>query len=321
MRYLGLLIICLYCISCDNELDLVADKVEVPVVYGLIDQADTAQYIRVERIFVDEEISGNVIAQNPDSLYYEDITVKLIRASNGEEYILNRVDGNLEGHVREDGAFANAPNYLYKILTEDIPLSPNEIIELSIEGVFEDKNITSSAVILEPPFLLNPPNDGLISFEGTKKVNIGWTPKGEAEIYTVVFYFNITETKGEISTDKRLEWIVSANTDKSNIEANGNDFYSFLSGALEKDELVRRSFNSIEFELISGNKSIEDYIRVGQANLGITSSGEIPVLSNLSDGLGVFGTTHTHRRTGIMLTQPSRDSLLNGSITADLNFQ
>ncbi|MDF1696506.1 MAG: hypothetical protein P1U56_11760 [Saprospiraceae bacterium] len=321
MRYLSFVLVVLFLISCDNELDLVAENREVPVVYGLIDQADTAQYIRVERIFVDKEISGNVIAQNPDSLYYENISVKLIRLENGQEYTLTRVDGNVEGYVRDEGAFADSPNYLYKIRTDSIPLIEYEEYELRIDGIFEDRSVTSTATILEPPFLLNPMSGGLISFEPNKKVNIGWTPKGDAEIFTTVFYFNITENTGGQFLDKRLAWIVDSNTDKSNIEADGIDFFSFLSGALTEDEEIRRTLNSIEFELISGNKSIEDYIRVGQANLGITSSGEIPILSNLSEGLGVFGSTHTHRRTNIQLTQSSRDSLINGSITSDLNFQ
>jgi len=105
------------------------------------------------------------------------------------------------------------------------------------------------------------------------------------------------------------------------IEADGRDFYSFLSGALERNELITRELNSIEFELIAGGTSIQDYIRVGQANLGITSSGEIPVFTNLSEGLGIFGSTYTHYRTGINLTQISKDSLINSSITEGLNFQ
>lgn len=321
MRYILLVFVAFLIISCDNELELVAENREIPVVYGLVDQADTAQYIRVERVFIDKEISGNVIAQNPDSLYYDDITVKLVRISNGAEYTLNRVDGNLEGYVREEGLFADAPNYLYKILTDEIPLVENEEIELRIEGIYENRNVTSSAIVLEPPFLLNPMNDGLINFERNKKINIGWTPKGDAIIYSAIFYFNITEISSNGSEDKRLAWVVSTNTNKTSLEADGIDFYSFLSGALDKNESISRTFNSIDFELISGNQAIADYIRVGQANLGITSSGEIPVLSNLSEGLGVFGTTHTHKRSGISLTQGSRDSLFNGSITADLNFQ
>lgn len=321
MKYIYFILSVFFFISCDNELDLVADNKEIPVVYGLLDQADTAQYIRVERVFVDSEISGTVLAQIPDSLYYDDISVKLIRVSNNAEYNLDRVDGNQEGYVRDEGVFANMPNYLYKIVTENIPLIEEEEYELRIEGIFEDRAVTSSATILEPPFLLNPMNGGLINFEPNRKINIGWTPKGDAEIYSAIFYFNVSEIRAGEVTDKRLIWVVASNTDRSNLEADGNDFYSFLSGALTDDPDISRTFNSIEFELISGNQSIEDYIRVGQANLGITSSGEIPVLTNISDGLGVFGSTHTHKRSNIQLTQVSRDSLINGSITGDLNFQ
>jgi len=308
--------------SCDNELELIAENKEVPVVYAIIDQADTAQYIRVERIFVDKEIKPEIISQNPDSLYYSDITVKLIRVANGEEYILERVDGNLEGYVREEGKFATSPNYLYKIQTDDINLVINEEIGLEIEGIFEDRVVTSSTTVLEPPFLLNPKNDGVVSFIPNRQINIGWTPKGDAEIFSVSFHFDITEkTSTGGSVNKTLEWIITTSTEQSLIEADGSDFYSFLVGALEKDPAITRTLNSLEFELIAGNPAITSYISVGQANLGITSSGELPVLSNISDGLGVFGSTYTHRRTGLTLTATSLDSLRNSVLTGDLNFE
>ncbi len=318
MRYLVVFFVALFIISCDNELQLVADNKEVPVVYAVIDQADTAQYVRVERIFVDKDIAPQEIAQNPDSLYYENITVKIV-TEDGQEYVLERVDGNLEGYQREDGVFATSPNYLYKILTSDIPLVENEEIELKIEGIFEDRAITSKTTLVEPPFLLNPQTDKLVGFEPNKNINISWTPKGVAELYSALFHINITESNS--SEPIRLTWVVTESTDKKMLEAQGEEFFTFLADKLEKNSSITRVLNSLEFELISGNAEIADYIRVGQANLGITSSGEIPVTSNLSEGLGVFGATHTHRRTGLMLTGISMDSLLNSSITRELNFQ
>ena len=322
MRYIITIFLAILFFSCDNELDLIAEKKEVPVVYGIIDQTDTAQYIRVERIFVDEEIKPELISQNPDSLYYEDIVVKLVRTLNGTEYELERVDGNLEGYVRDEGIFANTPNYLYKIRTEDIPMNEDEEIELRIEGIFEDRAVTSTANILEPPFLVSPQSGGFLAIEPNKRLNIGWTPKGEGVLYTVLFHINITETlSAQEPVDKRLTWIVTSGTEKRNIDELGQNFFSFLVGALEKNPSITRRLNSIEFELITGNESIADYIRVGRANLGITSSGEIPVFSNIEEGLGIFGATHTHLRTGLQLTQPSLDTLRNGPITAELNVQ
>ena len=113
-RILFALFILSFC-ACSNELDLTASYQDIPVVYGLISPQDTAHYLRIERGFIDEEIAPDVIAQNPDSLYYEDVMARLTRVSNGQSIEFIRVDGNDEGYPREDGAFANAPNYLYKI--------------------------------------------------------------------------------------------------------------------------------------------------------------------------------------------------------------
>jgi len=322
LRYILFVFTVLVIFSCDNELELIAESKETPVVYGVVDQSDTAQYIRVERTFIDSDVTPNIIAQDPDSLYYDDITVKLVRVLNGEEYILERVDGNLEGYPREEGAFAQSPNYLYKILTSEIPLIPEELIELRIEGIFEDRAITSTSVVIEPPFLLNPAEDGVVNLEPQRALNIGWTPRANEDIFTVNFYFNITESRaGSAPVDKRLIWNVESNTSDNNLQRDGTAFYSFLLGALEKDEAITRRLNSVEFELITGSVSLADYIRVGQSNLGITSSGEIPVFSNLSEGLGIFGTTHTHFRRNISLTGGTLDSLRNGQLTRELNFE
>lgn len=321
MRYLVLLLATVFIVGCDNELNLVADHKEIPIVYGLIDQLDTAQYIRVERAFVDLNISANTIAQNPDSLYYEGITVKLVKQSTGEEYTLERVDGNLEGYPRDEGVFATSPNYLYKILTEEIEFEEEEIIELKIEGVFEDRVVTAEADVLPPPFFFAPADAGEINFDINKAVNIGWNPKGDPTIYSAAYTFNVLETKEGALTEKKLKWIVETNTDKTNISILGADFFSFLQGALEDDPQITRVMGLAEFELIAGNTTVADYIRVGQANLGITSSGEIPKFTNLSDGQGVFGSKITQTRRNLFFGPETLDSLRLSPLNENLNFQ
>ena len=79
--------------------------------------------------------------------------------------------------------------------------------------------------------------------------------------------------------------------------------------------------NLAEFELVSGNSDVADYIRVGQANLGITSSGEIPTFTNVNGGLGIFGSRSVDKRVGIPFRQSTLDSLVGSVITKDLNFQ
>lgn len=321
MKYIFFVLGFIFLVGCDNELNLVADHKETPVVYGFLDQSDTAQYVRVERTFVDEAVSGTVIAQNPDSLYYENIVVKIVRVKTGEEFILNRVDGNLEGYPREEGVFAQSPNYIYKIDTEDITLVQEDIYELHIEGVYEDRDIVASAAVLKRPFFAIPQSGGVVSFKRNNTINVAWNPQGDPTIYSASFFFRIEETKGGVTEERILEWIIEKNTDEIKIEADGIEFFSFMKTALEDDPSITREFKEAQFQLTSGNQTIADYIKVGQANLGITSSGEIPTFSNLSEGLGFFASKVSERRVDISLSDITLDSLMRGSLTESLNFE
>lgn len=319
MKYILSAFAVLFILSCDNDLDLITDFKEVPVVYGLLDLNDTAQYIRVERAFADQGISANDIAQNPDSLYFDDITVKLFNLNSNREFTLDRVDGNDEGLIREEGVFAQAPNYLYKIITSDTLMREGDSVQLQISGVFTDRLVTSTADIFEKPFFVTP---NTLGFEKNKKVAINWNTDDEAKIYSASFIFPVTEfnSNGGVE-EKLLRWNVLNNSEDTRLEVEGASFFSFLQGALDADPSITRSLGLAQFELVTGNKALADYIRVGQANLGITSSGEIPTFSNLSEGLGLFGSKTVDLRVNIPYKQVTLDSLFDGSVTSNLNFQ
>ena len=318
MKYILGIFVVLFFASCDNELDLVADFKEVPIVYGLLDQNAEAQYIRVERAFIDRVITPKEIAQNPDSLYYDDITVKVINKNTNVEYILEKVDGNEEGLPREDGLFATSPNYLYKLNTADFPMNVGDSIELEIGGVYEDRVVSATTDILKKPFFVTPNN---LRFERGRELSVNWKPEEDPTIYSAAFIFNITEINNGVIRDTAIRWEVVNNSDRVRLEVEGESFYTFLRGALEANSNITRLMNNAEFELISGNIDLADYIRVGQANLGITSSGEIPTYTNLSDGLGVFGSRTIDHRFDISFRDSTIDSLRGSVITKDLNFQ
>ena len=317
MKYILGFFVILFFMSCDNELDLVADFKEVPIVYGLLDRTDTAQYVRVERAFADRTVSASEIAMNPDSLYYNNISVKLVNKRTGLEFLLQRVDGNLEGYPRAEGAFATSPNYLYKVKTANFPLAIGDSIRLEIGGVYEDRIVTSTTDIFKKPFFVTPPN---LKFERGKLFSINWNTANPT-VYSAAFIFNITEVRANETKDTVIRWQVLNNSERVKLEVDGESFYSFLKGALTASSSITRFMNSAEFELVSGNESVSAYIRVGQANLGITSSGEIPSFSNLSEGLGIFGSKAVDRRTGIPFRDSTLDSLRGSVITKDLNFQ
>jgi len=105
--------------SCSEKFKVAAPYKSITVVYGLIDQADTAHYIRIEKAFLDENKSAVTMAQNPDSNFFPtlDVIVRKVDPNTGvvaQNITLTRVDLNVEGYPKQPGDFFTGPSYAYK---------------------------------------------------------------------------------------------------------------------------------------------------------------------------------------------------------------
>lgn len=330
MKYISLIFFAvILSIGCNNEFSLIADKEEIPVIFGFVSMSDTAQYIRVERAFRDESISAFDLAQIPDSLYYTDAIVSLTNVDTGVESILNRVDGNLEGYPREGGAFATAPNYLYKIKSENIDLIPGDTYRVSVKNADNVELASASTVLGELPDLNNPEEGDLFAFKYDGLTSISWREREDLVLYDINLFINIKERDNSDPNNdfinKKIVWNLVNNVD---VEDNGNryqfpgiDFYSFLLGELEQSEFIDRKFVDIEAELIGAGPELKEYVNVIQANTGITSSGEIPEYTNVENGYGIFSTRSSTLEVDVPLNTKTIDSLVNSVLTRPLNFQ
>lgn len=312
-------------VSCSNDFDLTEGKVDIPVVYGIISDKDTATYIRVERAFSDEETSAFVLAKDPSLLYYDDIDVSIVHVKSGNSFPLTRVDGNLEGYQRAPGIFADAPNYLYKIKTSVINYIGKDDYKLVIRK--NDGSIlteaTAKAITPYSVASVSAPNTtAKLGFGYTTDFRIRWSGSDEGVIHDIKFLFHISEIKNNQTKDTTITWNLARNLTRFEHTFKGQTFYEFMNGAFVKDPNIERQFNSAELVIITGGQAVKDYISIGQANLGITSSGEIPIYSNLSNGgVGLFSAKTEFIRKDIELAPPTLDSLRNGIFTKSLNFK
>ncbi len=327
MRYLLLtILLSLIFISCDNELHLTENKKETSIVFGFLNPADTAQYIRVERAFVDESISALEIAQIPDSIYYENLDVKLVRLADNRVFQLEEVDGNTEGYIKEDGAFATAPNTVYKILTDslDFVADGEEIFELRIKRSESDTTITAQTIIVEQPHLTKPKDASSLAFTAISDTKIRWLEKESLNIYDVKVYVHIKQQNFDTGggfVDTTLVWDLANNVRDKEVVIPYQNFFTFLKSELVEDENIRRRFTSLDVELFGAGEELENYVNVLQANLGITSSQEIPTYTNMSDGLGIFSSRNVATSRDVRISPITLDSLFEGSITKSLNFE
>ena len=105
------------------------------------------------------------------------------------------------------------------------------------------------------------------------------------------------------------------------IEPDGIEFYRFLSANIEVDANLQRVLTTIDIRIDAGGEELFNYINVGQANTGITSSQIIPNYTNLSSGLGIFASRNTFLETGFVLDGQTRTVLQENELTRDLNFR
>lgn len=318
----------LFLSSCNNDLELVAGWKEIPVVYGFLSTTDTAQYFRIEKAFIDESQAPAVIAQIPDSLYFRNASVELVLESTGQRFPLQRVDGNLEGYARKPGFFASAPNYLYKIRTDQLSLQTDKLYRLEVK----DENgrlITSAQTPVVGTYVMqasNPQQE--IFFRYDRSLTFGWNSlEKSAYFYDLTLRIHIkefTDNDPSSATPRVLEWPVERSFlrggSQPRVQVPGIGFYRFLGQALEADPRISRKFESIDIIVDAGAKSLYDYLSVGQANSGITGAEFVPSYSNVDKGFGLFSSRSRLIAKDFSINLTTFDSLQNGIYTKDLNF-
>ena len=321
--------------ACKNELVTIEGWKDIPVIYGFLSLSDTATYIRVEKAFVDATKSPNEIAQLPDSLYYKDVTVSLIRVKNNERFNLTRVDGNTEGYVRNIGIFAKAPNYLYKIKNATLAMKADEAWRIEVIRKNETKplakattNVVGAYDVANPsnlPVFLRYDNNFTLTLETEEKTG---------KVFDVKLLFNYDETdpaKPNSTVAKQVKWDFTTSGQRKSsgnlpdpimtFTRKGQDFYQFLSTTIPETAGVIRTFKSIDFEVYIGGQEFIDYINVGIANVGITGSQTLPTYTNIEGGLGLFSSRNKTAKTGVKLSDAALELLKTGEFTKKLNFR
>lgn len=314
--------------SCSNDFDLVDKWKDIPVVYGMLSSTDDVHYIRVEKAFLDDETSAFDIAQIVDSLYYADAAVTLIRTSDDTRYVMTKVDGNLEGLEREEGLFANAPNYLYKLaMSANDSLVPGLTYQLEINRGDDLPLVTGETVIVSDIELRQPMEGQLLGFESDLQTAFQWRfEKEDAIFFDLYIDFFYTESVGGEEELKSFRWNVENNITNEDLRPtltykfDNESFYKAVANNISVSTGEVREFEFLNFGVIAGGQAIYDYIQVNQVNTGITGSQLLPNYTNMSEGYGILSST-SEASTPFLLKSTALDSLEDGIYTKDLNFK
>ena len=193
--------------SCDNDLQIIADWKDVPVVYGILNAEDTVHYVKLNKAFLGQ---GDVMmmAQEFDSLNYsdEDVGLRLLEMKESsipnQDFIINKVIElePTDEFVKPEGVFSSPKQTIYKT-SEEINYEDEDENQLFYTAeVYRKSNdtliaYTESPIVILKPVNITKPN----SFSPLTITPNGYVPKVEwksvagGDLYELSMIFNYME--------------------------------------------------------------------------------------------------------------------------------
>lgn len=323
-KFIRVLSVLLLTQACSTDFDLTADWKEVTIIYAMLNADDSIQYIKINKAYLDENANALTQAKIPDSLFLKNILVTLEEWSADvlvNSYVL---DTTSELGGKESGIFATNPNYLYKHIT---PLNENYTYKIVISGSTSESDISAQTNLVNSYNIIYPNTGNTINWTANS-VKLSWRSAKNSAIYEMVIRIYYEENNSITTEVKYLDWKIFSNFENNDLaggalleyQIEGEIFYHFLKANLTADPNITRKALNMDFMFYAAGKELKDYIDVANAQSGITENQIKPQYTNVENGLGIFSSRLYQISTGVGFVPRAIDSLVNGSITKDLNF-
>ncbi|MEZ4804131.1 MAG: hypothetical protein R2852_01215 [Bacteroidia bacterium] len=323
-RFLFLLLTVLTINSCSNEIDVLADYEENASVYALLDPNQTWQFIKINKVFVNPNSKAKDVAKLADSLYFDTISPFLIENESGRRIPLFKANIAL----KDSGIFANSPNYLY-VTNERIFEDNSYRLEFNLPQT--GKLVSASTNVVNTPFVVYPVSfsQRALTVPQNASILLQFAAPKKGKIYDAYLYFNYTEiNKFDTSqkTDYTIKWKILRSyrslSDKGNEfvsqRISSSLFYDLLLSNIKPNVNVIRKFRTNEFELVSGNLELDNYIQASTPSIGIVQKQS--EYTNILNGVGIFASRNTFYLDNIVLSELTKNVIVSSPDYKPLGF-
>lgn len=345
--------------GCSTKFNVAAPYKNITVIYGFLDQSDTAHYIRIQKAFLDNNKSALVMATSPDSNFYANLNVKIERVnylfsenSVHDTIHLTRVDLDKEGYPKQQGIFFNAPNYAYKFTDA---LDPNYTYRIVVTNpaTGEVDSAETPVIVDNNSFTFNIPdvddsltnraglsfysvlisNLDVVEFTGSYVIPTNYNFYGQTtptQVAELILRFNWadsdinTHTKTFRSSDYDFGFQALSTQNAFDYQINNIDMYSAVKSALgTAPASTIRLLDRCQLFVYMGTPDYYTYeqIQLTQGT-GLTGSQIEPIYTNVKGAnvLGLF-TSRGVRSGYIAIEQRTIDSLIASPIMSGTNLR
>ncbi|MEI6852874.1 MAG: hypothetical protein WCL06_08530 [Bacteroidota bacterium] len=318
--------------GCSTDFNINAEKQDITVVYGLLNQSDSTQYVKITKAFLGD-VSAYELAQDPTlSSYGDDLTVTVTETVNG---VTGRVFTLQKTIIpnKDTGVFY-APNqevYMFK----PVPLlNPLGTYKIDILNNASAKKSTATTTLIKnftvqkPAYNPDNPQIGFVNQAGEYgDYDAQWQSAKNGRVYEPVFRFHFKEVNKTTldTTNRYIDWklnsVKSTNLDGGEdmvVSYSSESFYKNLQSKLPVDLNVDRVIGKIDFIIAVGGDDLSIYIDLNKPSSSIIQ--ERPAYTNITNGIGIFSCRYI-KSYSYNLSQYSVNKLLNGTYTSQLGFK
>jgi len=329
--------------SCSEDFEVSAPYKPVTVVYGILDMKDTAHYIRIQKSFLDESKSAFDMAKVSDSNFYKEgdleVVIKEISGNTviGQPIVLQRVNMENEGFVKDSGIFFRSPNYAFKFKKT---LSAAATYRLWINNKTNNSFDSADIQVVDTGTLT------VLGSNQNKRINFANTDPAKSGS-TFSFYINAGNAR-YIEGALRFHWVErTLNTSGPGVRDSADFVFSRLTtledikeGRLEIEntkiiaflqasmgaapEGFGRYMDSCEIVVYGAGKEYADYLTTLQIqSSGLTADQIKPLYTNIrgKDVFGLFSSKTTRVLRNAYIDDETLSMLKNSEATRSLAIQ
>lgn len=308
--------------SCEKDFTATTEKEESYAVYCLLNLKDSANYVRINRVFLTPGDPGQYF-QVADSVNIraEDFEVTLLPYLNGNPGNAIVLDPS-DDRVKDEGLFSSMGYQTFKTKQQ---LVPGRNYRLTVRNKLTGFEMHASTDLLggrtlenafkEPRYYnINQYHPETIEYDGDLT-----TGQWEKRVERFMYY----EYEGDVVSMKYVDW--RSHTNDRQTETGGRDeaqlsdaFLQYLAEQIPaKDTSVRRQAVGVDKMLIINDKGLTIFIDYTE---DLSSGHYLPVLTNFDKGAGFLGSRYYYTFFAMKLKKGTIDTLAYGRFTGHLRF-
>lgn len=308
-------------VSCETGIVINTDNQDVPIVYCVLNSADSFQYVRIQKTYLIDQAAFDYPPEQDSMLFKGEIVVAMERWSGDK--VIETVRFWPTNEIQKDsGFFPNSKNILYKTRAQIVP---NQTYRLYIylaskeKVLYAESSSLGTLVVIDPI----PLTQRKISLHNGMNYTCRWQPVQNAGVYQVVLRFNYKETIDGETKIKTLNWPQTFASPGSDAEYLSNDisgarFMHILEDNLKPVHGIVREVVGLDFQIVSGSMEMKYYIESTAPSEGALM--EKPVYSNVTNGIGLFCAVARIDVNDLLFSPVTIDSIAYGKYTNALGF-